>query len=50
MMAHGSKDEVKVLLEFGKDLDYIPREEYMELFQKYDELGKQLYILHKKWK
>ena len=43
-------DEIKVLLEIGKDLGYIQDEKYRELFERYDELGKQLYTLHQKWK
>ena len=42
-MAQGSKDEVKVLLELGKDLGYIQEKEFEGLFNSYDELGKQLY-------
>jgi S23 ribosomal protein. len=49
-MAQGSKDEVKVLLEMSKDLGYIQEEEYIKLYESYDELGKQLYALHVKWK
>ena len=49
-MAQGSKDETKVLLELGKDLGYIQDKEYITLFEQYDELGKQLYSLHLKWK
>ncbi len=49
-MAQGSKDEVKVLLEISKDLDYIQNEEFKELYERYEELGKQLYKLHEKWK
>ena len=49
-MAQGSKDEVKVLLELGKDLGYIQEEEYKQMYNSYDELGKQIYSLHQKWK
>ena len=49
-MAQGSKDETKVLLELGKDLGYILDKEYIAMFEQYDELGKQLYSLHQKWK
>ncbi len=48
-MAQGSKEETKVLLEIVKDLGYIQEEEYKELFNRYDELGKQLYRLHQNW-
>ena len=49
-MAQGSKDETKVLLELAKDLGYIQDEVFKKLFDRYDELGKQLYTLHQKWK
>jgi four helix bundle protein len=48
-MAQGSKEETKVLLEIVKDLGYIQEEEYINLFNKYDEFGKQLYRLHENW-
>ena len=49
-MAQGSKDETKVLLEIARDLGYIQKEVFEKLFERYDELGKQLYTLHQKWK
>ena len=42
MMAIGSDDEVKVLLEFAKDLKYISESEYTEMRRKYVEIGKML--------
>ena len=49
-MAQGSKDETKVLLELAKDLGYIQEDVFGKLFERYDEMGKQLYTLHLKWK
>ena len=49
-MAQGSKDETKVLLELAKDLGYIQEDVFGKLFEQYDELGKQIYSLHQKWK
>ena len=49
LMAQGSKDEIKVLLEMSKDLEYITETDYQELHQQYDEMGKQLYAMIQKW-
>ncbi|GGB63371.1 four helix bundle protein [Lentibacillus populi] len=49
LIAQGSKDEVKVLLELSKDLQYINNETFEELFNQYDDLGKQLYSMIQKW-
>ena len=35
-IAQGSKDEVKVLLEIVKDLNYITEEEFRQLYETYD--------------
>ncbi len=48
-MAQGSKDEIKVLLEMSKDLNYITETDYQQLHQQYDEMGKQLYAMIQKW-
>jgi four helix bundle protein len=48
-MAIGSCDEVKILIEFAKDLCYIADKEYLVLVDEYDQIGKMLYVLHKKW-
>jgi four helix bundle protein len=49
LMAQGSKDEVKVLLEMSKDLGYMDEKTFKELWIQYDELGKQLYAMIQKW-
>ena len=36
MMAQGSKDEVKVLLEMSRDLGYINHETFQVLYKQYD--------------
>jgi four helix bundle protein len=48
-MAIGSCDEVKILIEFAKDLGYIAEKEYVVLIDEYDQIGKMLYVLHKNW-
>ncbi len=48
-MAIGSCDEVKILIEFAKDLGYIVDKKYLELIDEYDQIGKMLYVLHKNW-
>ena len=49
LIAQGSKDEVKVLLEFCKDLSYISEDIFQEYLNRYDDLGKQLYSMIMKW-
>ena len=49
-MAIGSCDEVKILIEFAKDLGYIAEEEYLVLIDEYDQIGKMLYVIHKNWR
>ncbi len=48
-MAQGSKDEVKVLLEMAKDLHYMEEKIFQELYDQYDDLGKQLYSMIQNW-
>ncbi len=45
----GSCNEVQVLLNLLKDLNYIEQEAYMLLKDEYDILGKQLNVLIKNW-
>ena len=49
LIAQGSKDEIKVLLEISKDLGYISEQTFLDLFNQYDQLGKQLYSMIQKW-
>ena len=49
-MAKGSCDEMKVLADFMKDLGFIGEEEHRTVRGGYDEIGKMLYALMKKWK
>ncbi len=46
----GSNNEVKVMIDFAKDLKYLDEQKYTYLFQQYEELGKQIYSLIQKWK
>ena len=48
-MAIGSCDEMKILLDFAKDLDYLEQARYLELKERYQVLGKMLYRLHQNW-
>ena len=50
LMAIGSCDEMKVLLNLSKDLSYISEQEYEEYSQEYNEIGKMLMVLRKNWK
>ena len=49
MMAIGSCDEIRVLLDFCKDLGFMSDENYHSLYAGYDEVGKMLNSLHKSW-
>ena len=49
-IALGSNNEVKVLLDFSKDLGYLKESVYEEMTNQYDELGRQIYSLLSKWK
>ena len=46
----GSNNEVKVLLDIVKDLKYLDDQKYNYFFQRYEELGKQIYSLIQKLK
>ena len=48
-MAKGSCDEMKVTADFCKDLGFISSETHDILKASYDEIGKMLYSLIKKW-
>ena len=48
--ALGSANEVKVLLEAVKDLEYMEEKEYEEMYERYDQIGRQLYRLIENWK
>ena len=50
IMSIGSCDEMKILIEFSKDLCYIDKEIYEELVGEYDKIGKMLYRLHQNWR
>ena len=50
IMSIGSCDEMKILIEFSKDLGYISKETYKEIIGEYDLIGKMLYKLHQNWK
>ena len=50
LMAVGSCDEMKVLLDLTKDLGFIEQEVHQIYEQEYDEIGKMLMVLRNKWK
>jgi four helix bundle protein len=50
IMALGSCDEVRIEIDFAKDLGYIDEAVYEELTKEYEILGKQIRVLHEKWK
>jgi len=49
-MSMGSCNEVEVLLDMSRDLEYITEQEYKELSERYDVLGKRINTLIQKWK
>ena len=49
-MSLGSCNEVAVLLDMSSDLGYISQEEYKEITQRYEVLGKRISTLIQKWK
>ena len=49
-MAQGSYDEVKVWLNFARDLGYMDKKVSEEVIQGYEETGKMLNGLMKSWK
>ena len=49
MMSIGSSDEVKVLLDFCKDLGYMPPEKWRKYTEGYEEVGRMLSGLYQKW-
>ena len=49
-MAHGSSQEVKVQLNFCKDLGYITEPEFSYFVEKHEEVGRMLYSLMRKTK
>lgn len=46
----GSLYEVQTLLEISRDLNYIKKEQYIEISKQYDLLGKRIYKLIEVWK
>ena len=50
LIALGSCNEVQVQLDYSKDFGYITESEHNRLWGEYEQLGKQLTSLHKKWK
>ena len=50
LMAIGSCDEMKVLLDFMKDLGFIDRGVHSKYQQEYDEIGRMLMVLRNKWR
>ena len=50
LMAIGSCDEMKVLLDISKDLGFITQEEHQRSEQEYEEIGKMLNRLRSRWR
>ena len=48
-MSLGSCNELQVLIELSKDLEYISEKEYIELLDRVEIIGKQIYKLEEKW-
>ena len=49
-MSLGSCNEVQVLLDFSKDLNYIRDEQHQIMWERYNVLGKRISTLIEKWK
>ena len=49
-MALGSCEEVKVQLDYCKDLGYLEDSQYQELIKKYAEVSKMIVSMKKNWK
>ena len=49
-MAMGSFDEMRVLLELSKDLEFIDKTTQEKFDKEYDEIGKMLTVLRKNWR
>ncbi len=50
LMAIGSCDEMKVLIDICKDLGFINEYAHEKYEQEYDEIGKMLMVLRNRWK
>ncbi len=50
LMAIGSCDEMKVLIDICKDLGFISEDVHGKYEQEYDEIGKMLMVLRNRWK
>ena len=49
-MSLGSCNELQVLIELSKDLGYINQEEYINVKERVQRLGRQIYTMEDKWK
>lgn len=49
-MAVGSSEEMRVWLNFAKDLGYLDQEKFENWHQEYDEISKMLNGLIEKWR
>ena len=49
LIALGSCNEVEVLLDYANDFGYISADSYKNFWDRYDQLGRQLNVLHQKW-
>ena len=49
LMAIGSCDEMRVLLDFCRDLEYMTAERHKEYAERYNEIGRMLNGLKEKW-
>ena len=50
IIALGSCDEVRIELDFAKDLGYVDEDVHKELADEYTVVGKQIRMLHEKWR
>ena len=49
LMASGSCNEMRVLMELSKELGFIRQEQYMKYEHEYEEIGRMLTSLREKW-
>ena len=49
-MSLGSSNEIQVLIDLSKDLEYITIEQHQEMWERYNVLGKRISTLIERWK
>jgi four helix bundle protein len=50
LMSLGSCNEMQVLLDLCKDMNYISEEKHLQYYNEYDEIGRMLNVMVSRWK